>query len=85
MMAKVARHRTTRRIAALGPDHDGFDPNLDMATYEYSMEDYDTALAEWFSYPQPVPPRQAAKTAIQSYLDGTLTARDALAAIKEAL
>lgn len=86
MRALVVRRKTDNTIEAFGPDNGNYAPGYDDATCVLSREnDYAAVAAEWNAQPKPIPPKQAARTAIQAYLDGTMTARDAIASIKDAL
>lgn len=81
----VIRRKADNLIEALGPDNGSYAPGYDATLCSASLEDMETALAEYAGYVRPPTAKQAAKTAIQAYLDGTMTARDAIAAIKDAL
>jgi len=87
MRAVTIRDNVTNALLAFGPEDGSYDPRHNPATQIRQVEpDYGAVFDEWrAAQPARVDYRAVAKQKVQDYLDGQLTARDALAAIKDAL
>ena len=87
MNAVTVRRKSDNGLVAWGLCDGSYDPSHNPALHIKREEpDYEAVKAEWrASQPARVDYRAVAKQKVQDYLDGQLTARDALAAIKDAL